>query len=199
VDETADQLVREGKISPLIIVGMDHAGKDRMKEYVPYLCFSPPILRPQGRRYPDFLVDEVMPFIGRNYRVATGAENTGLGGSSLGGLIALYTTMVRPGMVGRLLIESPSLFMGGRQLLKEARGFRRWPERVYMGIGTRESGGPDRDQAFVNDVIRLAQNMKEAGLGDDRLRINIAEGAAHSEGEWAKRLPGAMEFLFRPS
>src|SRR5262249_41412902 len=118
VDETADQLVREGKISPLIIVGMDHAGKDRMKEYVPYLCFSPPTLRPQGRRYPDFLVDEVMPFIGRNYRVATGAENTGLGGSSLGGLIALYTTMVRPGMVGRLLIESPSLFMGGRQLLK---------------------------------------------------------------------------------
>src|SRR6478752_7729332 len=61
VDETADRLLREGKISPLIIVGIDHAGKDRMKEFVPYRCFSPAILRPQGRRYPEFLVDEVMP------------------------------------------------------------------------------------------------------------------------------------------
>jgi hypothetical protein len=67
-----------------------------------------------------------------------------------------------------------------------------------MAMGTRESGRPDRDQSFVNDVLRLAQNMKESGLGEDRLRVNIAEGAAHSEAEWAKRLPDAMEFLFRP-
>ena len=198
VDETADRLVREGKIPGLIVVGIDHGGRERMKEYVPYRSFSPPILRPQGRRYPEFLVDEVMPFIDRNYRVAAGAENIGLGGSSLGGLIALYTAMVRPGMIGRLLIESPSLFMSNRQLLREAAGFRQWPHRVYVGIGTRESGRSDRDQLFVNDVSRLVQSMKQAGLGDDRLRVNIAEGAAHSEAEWAKRLPDAMEFLFKP-
>jgi predicted alpha/beta superfamily hydrolase len=198
MDETADRLIREGKISPLIVVGIDHGGKDRMKEYVPYRSFSPAILRPQGRRYPEFLMDEVMPFVARNYRVAAGTENVALGGSSLGGLIALYTAMARPGMIGRLLIESPSLFMSSRQLLREARGFKQWPQRVYMAMGTRESGRPDRDQSFVNDVLRLAQNMKESGLGEDRLRVNIAEGAAHSEAEWAKRLPDAMEFLFRP-
>jgi predicted alpha/beta superfamily hydrolase len=143
-------------------------------------------------------MDEVMPFVARKYRVAAGTENVALGGSSLGGLIALYTAMARPGMIGRLLIESPSLFMSSRQLLREARGFKQWPQRVYMAMGTRESGRPDRDQSFVNDVLRLAQNMKESGLGEDRLRVNIAEGAAHSEAEWAKRLPDAMEFLFRP-
>jgi predicted alpha/beta superfamily hydrolase len=198
MDETADRLIREGKISPLIVVGIDHGGKDRMKEYVPYRSFSPAILRPQGRRYPEFLMDEVMPSVARNYRVAAGSENVALGGSSLGGLIALYTAMARPGMIGRLLIESPSLFMSSRQLLREARGFKQWPQRVYMAMGTRESGRPDRDQSFVNDVLRLAQNMKESGLGEERLRVNIAEGATHSEAEWAKRLPDAMEFLFRP-
>ena len=198
VDETADRLMREEKIHPLIVVGIDHGGKDRMKEFVPYRSFSPPILRPQGRRYPEFLVDEVMPFVARNYRVGAGAENVGLGGSSLGGLVALYTAMARPGMIGRLLIESPSLFMSNRQLLKEARGFKQWPQRVYAGIGTRESGRPERDQSFVNDVLRLTQAMNAAGLGDDRLRVNVAEGAVHSESEWAKRLPDALEFLFRP-
>ncbi len=48
-------------------------------------------LRPQGKRYPEFLMNEVMPFVYERYRIARGPENTGLGGSSLGALISLYT------------------------------------------------------------------------------------------------------------
>ena len=59
------------------------------------------MLRVQGQRYPNFLTKEVMPFMARHYRVASGSENTGLGGSSLGALISLYTAAVRPGMIGR--------------------------------------------------------------------------------------------------
>ena len=91
VDETAERLVREGQIPPMIIVGVDNAQKDRFREYMPHRSLSPMMLRVQGHRYPNFLRKEVMPFIARNYRVALGAENTGLGGSSLGALISLYT------------------------------------------------------------------------------------------------------------
>ena len=62
VDETAARLVGEGKVPPLIIVGIDHAQKDRAREYLPYRSMNPPVFRPQGKHYPDFLLNEVMPF-----------------------------------------------------------------------------------------------------------------------------------------
>jgi enterochelin esterase-like enzyme len=108
VDETAERLIREATIPPMIIVGIDNAGKDRFREYMPYRSFQPMMLRVQGSRYPTFLTKEVIPFVKRHYRAGSGAENTGLGGSSLGALIALYTVAVFPGLIGRLLLESPS-------------------------------------------------------------------------------------------
>ena len=198
-DEAADRLIRENRIPPLIIVGIDNAQKERAKEYLPYRSFSPPVMRPQGKRYPDFLLNEVMPLIYQHYRIARGPENTGLGGSSLGAIISLYTVMSRPGVVGRLLLESPSLFVSNRQLVKSSRAFRQWPARIYMAIGTREAGSEDRDQQVVNDVRNLEHVLHRAGLRDDRLLVRIDEGATHNEREWAKRFPEALTFLFAGS
>jgi len=196
IGETAGSLISEGKIRPMIFVGIDNAQKERMKEYLPYRAINPPVMRPQGKRYPEFLLNDVMPFVYERYRIARGPENTGLGGSSLGALIALFTVLDRPGIFGRLLLESPSLFVSGRRLLKYSRAFRQWPERIYLAIGTRESGREDRDSKFVDDLRDLERIIRRSGLNDDRLQVNIDEGASHSEGEWARRFPGALEFLF---
>jgi predicted alpha/beta superfamily hydrolase len=196
VGQTAEALIREGRIPSLIIVGIDNAQEQRLKEYLPYRSFNPTVLRPRGKRYPEFLLSEVMPFVDQRFRIAQGPENTGLGGSSLGGLIALFTVLDRPGAFGRLLVESPSLFVSNRRILKYSRYFKQWPDRVYLGIGTKESGREDKDQQFVNDLRELEQIMRRSGLGDDRLRVWIDEGASHNEGEWAKRFPEALAFLF---
>lgn len=196
VDEAADRLIRQEAIPALIIVGIDNAQNDRMKEYLPYRSLNPPILRPQGKRYPEFLVNEVMAFVHQRYRIARGPENTGLGGSSLGALISLYTAMDRPGLVGRLLLESPSLFISKRKLLKHSHYFRHWPEKVFLAIGTRESGREDKDRQVVQDVRQFEGILRRAGLDERRLRVRIDEGAVHHESEWAKRLPEALEFLF---
>jgi enterochelin esterase-like enzyme len=198
-DEAADRLIREGRIPPLIIVGIDNAQKERPREYLPYRSFHPPIMRPQGKRYPDFLLSEVMPFIYQRYRIARGPENTGLGGSSLGAIISLYTALDQPGVFGRLLLESPSLFISNRQLLKSSRAFRQWPARIFMAMGTREAGTEERDQEVVEDVRELEHVMRRAGLREDRLRVRIDEGAIHSEKEWARRFPEALAFLFGQS
>jgi enterochelin esterase-like enzyme len=196
VDETADRLIREGTVPPMIIVGMDNTGKDRIREYMPFRSMHPRMLRVRGRYYPDFLMKEVMPFVGRNYRVATGPENTGLGGSSLGGLIALYTVMARPGVIGRLLLESPSLWASGRQLVKESRSVRIWPERIFLAVGTAEAGSEERSRTVVDDVRELAAIMRRAVLSEKRLRLVIREGAGHNEAAWAERFPEALQFLF---
>jgi len=196
VDETADRLIRGGVIPPMIIVGMDHATADRPREYVPHRSLHPMMLRVQGKYYPDFLIKEVMPFVGRNYRVAKGPENTGLGGSSLGALIALYTVIRRPGVIGRLLLESPSLWAGNRQLIRESRSVRDWPERIVLAIGTEESQSKQRNRTVVDDVRELAGIFRRAVLSEKRLRLVIEEGASHNEAAWARRFPEALEFLF---
>jgi predicted alpha/beta superfamily hydrolase len=196
VDETADRLIRQEVIPPLIVVGIDNAQSERIKEYVPYRSFPPPILRPKGKRYPAFLIDEVMPFVGKRYRVANGPENTGVGGSSLGALISLYTVMERPGVFGHLLLESPSLFISNRRILKNARHSRKWPAKVFLAIGTREAGREDKDKQVVEDVRKLERSLRDAGLDERRLLVKIDEGASHNEAEWAKRFPDALSFLF---
>src|SRR5580700_2253609 len=173
VDETADRLIHEGKIAPLIIVGIDNTGVERIKEFLPYRSFSPPVLRPQGKRYPDFLMNEVMPFVYERYRIARGPENTGLGGSSLGALISLYTVLDRPGVFSRLLLESPSLFISNRSIVKYSRLFGRWPEKMFLAIGTREAGRDDKDKQVVEDVRELQRIMQHAGVNDDQLRVRI--------------------------
>jgi predicted alpha/beta superfamily hydrolase len=196
VDETADRLIREGAVPPMIIVGIDNTQNERMREYVPYRTFSPPILRPLGKRYPEFLAREVMPFVQQNYRTAKGPEHTGLGGSSLGGLVSLYTAIAMPGVFGRLLIESPSLFISNRQILKASRRFREWPGRVFLGIGGKETGREDKNFEIVDDVRELAEILRRSGLHEQRLCLRIEDDAGHNEGAWAARFPGALAFLF---
>jgi predicted alpha/beta superfamily hydrolase len=196
-DEAADRLIRENRIPAMIIVGIDNAQKDRAKEYLPYPNQKPPFLKVQGKIYPAFLTKEVMPFINHTYRTANGAENTGLGGSSFGAIISLHTIMARPGVFGRVLLESPSLFVSGRQLLRDSETFRQWPQRIFLAIGTMEAGHEQKfDQQVVSDVRDLEEILRKAGLGEDRVKVEIEDGATHNEAAWAKRLPEALVFLF---
>ena len=196
VDETADRLIREGVIPPMIIVGMDNAQARRAKEYLPYITPELPDKTVNGKNYPRFLVEEVMPFIEGTYRVRNGPEFTSLGGSSLGALITLYTVMAKPGVFGRVLLESPSLFVSERKVLRQTKLAQAWPQRMFVAIGTNETERERHRQAVIDDVLTLEHHLRAAGLGEDRLKVVIDPGARHSEGEWAKRLPDAMTFLF---
>jgi predicted alpha/beta superfamily hydrolase len=196
VDETAERLIREGAVPPMIIVGIDNTGEERLREYMPHRSMHPRMLRVQGKYYPDFLMKEVMPSVEGQYRVAKGPENTGFGGSSLGALIALYTVIARPGVIGRLLLESPSLWASGRRSIKESRAVRIWPERIFLAVGTAEAGSAERSRTVVDDVRELAAIMRRAVLSEKRLRLVIEDGAGHNEAAWAERFPEALRFLF---
>jgi predicted alpha/beta superfamily hydrolase len=195
VGETATRLIAEEKIRPLIIVGIDNT-KNRASEYIPYKSKDPKVLNAKGDCYPDFLQREVMPLIEERYAVLRGSANTGLGGSSLGGLITLYTQLAAPGVFGRLLIESPSLFVANGKILKQSARLRNWPQRIYLGVGTHEVGNADKDAKTVDDVRELESILRLAGLDDQRMKVLVEESAAHNEAAWAARFPEALEFLF---
>ncbi|HXG53905.1 MAG TPA: alpha/beta hydrolase-fold protein [Vicinamibacterales bacterium] len=195
--EAAEFLVRRHRIPAMIIVGIDHGGVRRAREYLPVEdARNPWARRPLGREYAEFVTRELMPFIARSYPIAGGPSMTGFGGSSYGALSALYTALLKPGVFGRLLIESPSLYVGRSYVLRMARKAQRWPARVYLGVGTAETGRPDVNEETVRNVLLLERTLTRARLGPRRLRVRVDEGGAHTESAWAARLPEALEFLF---
>jgi predicted alpha/beta superfamily hydrolase len=197
VQDTVSRLVRRRLIPPLLVVGIDHGGALRNREYMPAEDDRNPHSRgPLGRKYAEFVTDEVMPFVERNYPVARGPANTGFGGSSYGAVAALYTALMHPGTFGRLLLESPSLYVANRFMLRKARAATRWPSRIYLGVGTTETGKESVNRETVDNVWRLEEILRESGFGPRRLKVVVEEGGRHSEGDWARRLPDALRFLF---
>lgn len=193
VDETVQRLIANSEIAPLIVIGIDNGGKrQRPKEYLPYFddTLKPPESNPQGRLYPRFLLDEIVPFVERHYRVLPGEEHRALGGASYGAGIALYTVVKRPGSFGKLLLESPSVYADDYHLLRDAKSVRVWPDRIFIGTGTVNEP--------VADVNALRKLFEKSGLGSDRLRVVVQKGGEHSEYWWGRRLPEALRFLFPP-
>ncbi|MBA2304969.1 MAG: alpha/beta hydrolase [Acidobacteria bacterium] len=195
--ETAADLVRRKRIPPMLLVGIDHGRERRGREYLPVEDErNPTARRPLGREYAEFVTREVMPFVSRTYPVLRTASATGFGGSSYGAVAALYTTLVKPGTFGRLLLESPSLYVDRAHLLRLARKVEQWPSRIYLGVGTTETGRDDWNEETLGNVLKLEKILRRAGLGERRLRLRVAPGAGHTESAWAARLPEALEFLF---
>ena len=205
VDETVQAMTAAGELPPLIVVGIDNAGRgDRFKEYFPWVdeFLRPPEPEPQGTKYPAFLIDEVMPFIDARFRTARAAEHRAIGGSSAGALAALYTAVTRPGVFGGLLIESPSLYVDDYHIVRDAAPLRIWPRRIFLGVGTNERNAPDCDvraaaeSELETDVRRLAETLERAGVGRERIQLVVTPCGRHDEAAWAARLPAALRFLF---
>jgi predicted alpha/beta superfamily hydrolase len=137
-----------------------------------------------------------MPFIEKRYRISRGAMNTGIGGSSYGADAALYTALRYPTTFGHLLLESPELRIGNGQLLKDVDNAKLLPQKIYVGIGTKEGGDPTRSAEMVEQVRDLEKVLVNKGLGPTRLRVTIEEGAQDNEAAWSRRLPDALQFLY---
>ena len=198
LDETVYRLVAEKKIPPMIVVGVDHAGKDRAREYLPYKDFvqDPDGPNPEGKRFPEFLATEVMPLVDARYRTLQGHANTGIGGSSYGGVATLYALLAQPTRFGYGLIESPTLTIGMGQLVRDTDPLIALPVRVFVAFGGKEGDEPVIVGKFVDLVRRVEANFHAAGYDASNFRFVYEADAMHTESAWEARLPGALEFLF---
>lgn len=196
VDETATRLIGEGKIPPLIVVGLDNAGEKRAEEYLPYDDpFNPGARDTKGKLFPKYLIQDVMPYVKAHYRVADGPDNTAIGGSSYGGIAALNFAINEPFLAARILIESPSLADGNGAWLRDTANLIRVPARIYLGMGTEETGIAPIDQMAVATAHRLAENLAAAAI-PSAVHLTIGSGDKHHESAWARRLPEALVFLY---
>jgi predicted alpha/beta superfamily hydrolase len=191
VSDTAEECIRAGRIEPLIIVGVYNAGEHRIDEYTPTRD------RKHGAGgdaalYGQMLTRELKPFIDRTYRTLADPANTGLGGSSLGGLVTLYLGMLHPDIFGKLAVLSPSVWWDNRVILKLVRMVDPKPRlQIWLDIGTGEGG------KHVQNARALRDELVKAGwvAGADLIYAEMPE-ADHSEAAWAERVGPFLEYLF---
>jgi predicted alpha/beta superfamily hydrolase len=190
-DETAQSLIESGAIEPVIIVGVYNTGRQRVEEYTPS---RDPRFKVGGKAglYGRLLVEELKPFVDSHYRTESDAKNTGLGGSSLGGLVTMYLGLRHPNVFGKLAVVSPSVWWDNRRILRDVAAF--GPEqraRIWLDMGTEEG------LHAASDARRLRDALVSKGwrLGSD-LEYFEAEGATHDESAWALRVEPMLRFLF---
>jgi predicted alpha/beta superfamily hydrolase len=191
VDDTTRSLITSHAIEPLIVVGVYNAGEKRIDEYTPTR-----IKRKKGGGQADLygrlLVEELKPLIDREYKTLPSAASTGLGGSSLGGLVTLYLGLKYPTVFGRLAILSPSVWWDDRVIIRRVAELpSKPPLRIWLDAGTGEGKDVIDDTRALRDAL-----VAKGWVLDQDLKYYEAQGHAHHENAWAARMGEVLRFLF---
>src|SRR5207244_9393636 len=125
------------------------------------------------------------------------ASHTGLGGSSLGGLISLYLGLKYPNVFGRIAVVSPSVWWSDNQIVHYTESLPKEPLRIWLDIGTKEGGNAEAAQRTVDGARLLKETLIKKGWKAEKdLKYCEAAGAGHNERAWAARVEQILEFLF---
>jgi predicted alpha/beta superfamily hydrolase len=172
----------------LIVVGVPHMGSERVNEYSPFV--DPTEGGGKGDGYLDFLTRTLKPAIDRRFRSRRGREDTGIGGSSMGGLISLYGFFRRPAGFGFAAVLSPSLWFARGGIFSRIQTAPFIPGRVYLDIGVQEGGDHVARARRMRDLLLAKGYRQGSNLGWLESRCG-----RHDELSWSRRFARALPFL----
>ena len=196
VDDTCERLIKRGELPPLIVVAIYNGQESRTSEQSPWPCPHFDVAG-EGDAFLSWVAQDLKVRIDRGFRTMPEPENTGIGGSSMGGLTSLYAAFRFSEVFGKAMAMSPSLWFADKRIFSYVRN-RQKPQnsKIYLDIGHYEGS-----RAHHNQMLRQAQDMnlllKAVGFiqGQDLKWVEDPHGH-HSERDWARRLPEAFKFLW---
>lgn len=186
----------------MIVVGIEpgHAGNQRLEEYSPYDIgeefFAGPI-QGQGEATMQWLVNQVKPLIDQTYRTYPDRLNTGIAGSSMGGLMALYAVSHYNRLFSKAAALSSAIF--GPLYHEVDQATIDSNTRVYMAWGTDEIGLDLTDgteiwsSPFAQSHLRLEASFQRSGAST---YLYPQIHGRHTESDWAQQVPLFMDFLW---
>ena len=187
VDLAIERLVAAGRIPPLLVAGIDHAGVDRIDEFSPTSAGRSGAGR--AAEYARMVVADILPRLSADHHVRVDANGLGIGGSSMGGLVTLWMAILFPGLFGRLIVMSPSLWWDHRVVLRHLRKHELEPlPRIWIDAGRREGAAVTRDARELHRILRRQSRSAVRYVEDPR--------GDHSEASWGRRFPEAVEWLY---
>ena len=180
-------VMSEYNIGKIIIIAIEHAKEERLKEY----NVGKTLLgKGQGKKYIKFLAETLKPFVDSNFRTNKEREFTGIGGSSMGALVSIFSGLRYPDVFGRLMIFSPSLWVGPKLKIKSTE--KAQDTKIYLYAGGAES------ETMVDQVKNFKNQMVEDGFVANTMKINLTINklGKHTETFWSDEFPKAIEWLF---
>ena len=202
VDETMERLAAEG--TEAIVIGIPNAGERRAVEYAPFFDTGMlpaeergryDDLEPRGDAYADWLVETAVPLVEDGFRISDDRRQVGVFGSSLGGLISLYSLFRDPAEFGFAGAMSPAVGGPWEEIFTVIEDAGHVDSRIYVDVGGDEF--PDHDQRsaqFEQGAERLVETLEGMGY-DEELQYVYEPDGIHHEDAWARRFPDAIRFL----
>ncbi len=187
VDKQLAFLAQNGN-GNFIVVAIDHGGKDRISEYSPY--DSQKWGEGLGREYASFLAETLKPYIDQQFRTLPGREHTGIGGSSMGGLISIYAGIMFPKVYSKFMIFSPSLWLTPRVYYEPFQFSAFQSTKIYLYAGAKEGAG------MLANAQRFKEVLEKRSQGRIQLQLEVDPEGRHNEARWGKEFPKASKWLF---
>lgn len=173
VDETLDSLSRP----EAIIVGIEHGGDKRIDELTPFP--NEKYGGGQGNSYIDFIISTLKPHVDSTYRTLPDKPNTGIFGSSLGGLLSFYAAIKHPTIFGKIGVYSPSFWFSDEIYDLTKKTNLNTETKFYFLAGTEES---EEMQPAIERMLRILQDR---GLKSNNFKLRFVKGGEHNENLWS--------------
>ncbi|RTZ03558.1 alpha/beta hydrolase [Flavobacterium sp. RSP49] len=181
-------VMSEYKIGKIIIIAIEHAEEDRIKEY----NVGKTVLgKGQGKKYIRFVTDTLKPYVDCNFRTKKEREFTGIGGSSMGGLVSIFSGLRNPEVYGKLMIFSPSLWVVPELKINTEKS-NSADTKIYLYAGGDESIKMIEHIKSFKDSLISTEFVKEKS----NINLSINKQGKHSETYWSDEFPKAIEWLF---
>lgn len=188
---------------PLIIVGMEcsHEGEARLDEYCPYggYHFGHQIVGIGGQTL-QWIVNDVKPWADATLRTWSHREATGIGGSSMGGLMSLYGVMVHNDVFSKAACLSTGIRIWRRELQRDLRTAHINPDtRIYLSWGEHEAGryrhevNPATDSPEAKAELDFIARLQRAGA--DTYCYFQPDGR-HCEASWELQNERYLSYLW---
>ncbi|MBT8228692.1 MAG: hypothetical protein KJO50_00430, partial [Bacteroidia bacterium] len=188
VDETLNRLYEEGDPG-IIVVAVDNGQNLRTEEYTPWP--HPTYGGGKGESYIDFIVNDLKPYIDNNYRTLSDRENTGIMGSSLGGLISTYAGIEYQEIFSKIGAFSPAYWFNAQSYTHVINTGKKEDMRIYQIAGTLEGA------QYIDNMFEMHGTFLASGFGENEVITIEKSDGQHSEWFWAREFAEAYKWLFR--
>ncbi len=182
-------ILAESGIGDIIIIAIDHAEEQRIAEFTPSMRTR--LGSGEGKKYVRFLADTLKPYVDSHFRTLTDRQHTGIGGSSMGGLISIYAGLMYPEVYSRLMVFSPSLWVAPQIHFHYIDFLEPRDTRIYLYAGASESAN------MVPNIQRFKGELEKADPKINvEFKLSIDPEGEHNEERWGREFPPAVEWLF---